>query len=61
MYWTPAKMRLLADVDEYSFTNAVTVHDKWVLFFHKEEFEVAMPSQCQEMIKAVNISLCSLN
>ena len=22
MYWTPAKMLLLADVDEYSFANA---------------------------------------
>ena len=22
MYWTPAKMLLLADVDEYSFTSA---------------------------------------
>ena len=24
MYWTPAKMLLLADVGEYSFANAVT-------------------------------------
>ena len=24
MYWTPAKMLLLADVDEYSFANAVS-------------------------------------
>ena len=24
MYWTPDKMLFLADVDEYSFTNAVT-------------------------------------
>ena len=48
MYWTPAKMLLLADVDEYSFANAVLVykfmhiqmhcykHDYWWILLYKD-------------------------
>ena len=32
MYWTPAKMLLLADVDEYYFANAVIIiYQGWFL------------------------------
>ena len=36
MYWTPAKMLLLANVGEYSFTNAGTF---------KQEFETQLENE----------------
>ena len=40
MYWTPAKMLLLADVDKYSFTNAAYI----MCLFHHDINEVVKQS-----------------
>ena len=43
MYWTPAKMLILADVGEYSFANAATVSkfgdNRNIILFYGELFE----------------------
>ena len=56
MYWTPAKMLLLADVGEYSFANAGT--GKIMHWTGKNDIEILYFS-CLNIIK-MDVQMCAM-